>query len=240
MANGAVPSDAGSRSAYTRTGIAGNSASLFVYLVRPDNLFGRRHRSSEREATRRSACARLTLETRGGHRNDAAAAPDLLLLRRQRKRLGVFDCVRFSSRLVWGSNRNSSPSLASLTAWALHDMQPEVERIAAEETDANAADDDHVETSFSAIPFSPRGSSHARSQLRTGRRAHKRLRGARSRKVGHQITKRSSLPPFVERLQTFRNAISCRCNLVGIDGVEFPPVFHALAVDPRKSVPCRG
>ena len=157
----------------------------------------------------------------------------------------VFDCVRFSSRLVLGIEQKlvTVPCIVDRLG-ALHDMQPEIERVAAEDvSDADAADDDHLETGFLRNPLEPGGAHLTRgANCEPVAGHHEGLPAVHPfAEVGHQIAERSGLPAVVERFQAFGNAIGRRRNLVGIDGVEFPPVFRSPAAwDPRKSVLCRG
>ena len=156
--------------------------------------------------------------------DDAARAANLVLLRGQRQRI-----VRFTPRVV-----SELPRLrieAELVAVArirdclgtLHDMKPEVDRVATEDVaHAVAADDHQLETDFFGHAFEAGGAHLAR---RADGKAiagnEKRFPAVHARpEVGHQIAERPGLPPLIQRLEALGNAVGGGRNLVRVDGVE--------------------
>ncbi len=244
--NGAVPSDAGSRSAYTRRVAPGcTTASLSTRCaqticsvvvmrrgelrLRPPHLGKRPDRAAE-------------LAPADGE--DAAARADLLLLGRQGNRRVVL-----ALRLVGQAARRgiegefvAVPSVLDGLR-ALHDVQPEVEGVAPEDVaHAVAADDDELEALFlrhalqssrAHLARGPDGEPLARDQ--------EILAAVHARaEVGHEVAEGARLPPLVERLEALGDAVGGRRDLVGVDRVELfagdlrVPEDERLAADRRR------
>ncbi len=157
---------------------------------------------------------------------DSPRAADLVLLGSERHRL-VGLLPRFVHEVprvgVVGENVPVARLLHRLGA--LHDLEPEVERVAPEDVPHVVAADDHQ--------LEPRLLGHP---LEAGR-AHL-ARGADREavagddeglprmnplaEVGHQEAERSLLPSLVERIEALRDAVLGGRDLVRVDGVELP------------------
>ena len=107
-------------------------------------------------------------------------------------------------------------------------MQPEIQRVAAEDVaHVVAADDHHLEPDFlgnrlqaSRAHFAGRpdrepiaGDDEGLAAMDPGA------------KVRHQVAEGASLPPLVERLESFGDAVCGRRDLVGIDSVQLLAVL---------------
>ena len=147
-------------------------------------------RGGPRRSARWSSCARArrrrrATRSRGARSTDARnsrrptakmppAAADLVFLggQRQRRRRSC-PASRWRAARVAGSKVNSSPSLrVGHRLGALHDVQPEVERVAAEDVaHVVAADDDQLEADLLGDGLEARRAHLARaSRWRSGRR----------------------------------------------------------------------
>ncbi len=152
MAKGAVPSEAGSRSAKTRSVAPGRDPGVLVHAVGPDDLLGRGHAARVLRIgppDLRRARGRLA-EFPPSDGEDAAAAADLLFLGRERNRR-----VALLLRLVGqrAGRRVEGKAVAVLRVGdrfgRLHDVETQVERVPAEDVaHVGAADDDELEPGF--------------------------------------------------------------------------------------------
>jgi hypothetical protein len=198
---------------------------ILVDAMRPDDLFGCREAARVggiRPVDRRRRQHGFP-ELAAADLEDAAAAPDLLFLGRERHRIvalalrdvGEVACRRIEGQLV-------AVLRVRHRFGTLHDVQPEVERVAPEDVPhVVAAHDDQLQPDLFRHTLQPR-----RAHL--ARRAdgepipgdHERLAAVDARaEIRHQVAERSRLPPFVERLEALRHAVGGRRDLIGIDGV---------------------
>jgi hypothetical protein len=112
---------------------------------------------------------------------------------------------------------------------ALHDVQAEVERVAAEDVaHVVAADDHHLEADFLGDALQPGRAHLARRPDREPVAGdHERLAGGARAEVGHQVAERARLPALVERLEALGHAVGRRRDLVGVDRVELPVCYDS-------------
>ena len=155
---------------------------------------------------------------------DAAALANLVFLRAQRHwRVGL--ALREVGDLA--RHRIERELVAVLRVghrlWTLHDVQAEIERVAAEDVaHVVPADDHHLEAHFFGNGLEP-GRRHL-----AGAADRKSIAGNHERfaamhagaEIRHQVAERSGLPALVERVEAFRHAIGGRRDLIGIDRVE--------------------
>jgi hypothetical protein len=197
-----------------------------VDAVRPDDLLRRRQPSGRPlvgPVDDRFALDRLA-ELASADCEDAAGAPDLVLLGRQRQRL-----VALALRLVGQPPRDRVerelvvvPSVGDRVG-ALHDLQPEVERVAAEDvTHVLAGDDDQLETDLLGDRLQPRGAHLARrADGEPVAGDQEGLPGVDAlAEVGHQVAEGTLLPLLVQRVETLRHAVLGRRDLIRVDRVE--------------------
>ena len=163
--------------------------------------------------------------------DDAAAPAEFVFLRRERQRIVGLILRDVGEPARFGIERELvAVARVGDRLGALHDVQPEIERVAAEDVaHVVAADDHHLETGFL-------GDALQASRAHLARRTDgepiagddESLAAMHARaKVGHQVAERSGLPPLVQRFQAFGDAVGRRGDLIGIDGVEFPAVSGA-------------
>ena len=102
-------------------------------------------------------------------------------------------------------------------------MQAEVERVAAEDvTHAVAADDHDLQPGLLGDGLQP-GRAHLarRPDTEALARDHERFPAVHTLpEIWHQVTEGAGLPARVEMVETLRNAVISRGDLVGVDGVE--------------------
>ncbi len=194
--------------------------------MRPDDLRRRRHRPRPFGVGKHDAGRALDrrAEFAPANREDAAALANLILLGAQRDRrvpLALGD-VRDLAR-----HRLERESIAVLRIGdrigALHDVEPEVERVAAEDVShVRAADDDHLETGFLGDRLEA-GRRHlaraADGKPVTGDDEGLARMHARA-EVRHQVAERPRLPSLVERLEALGDAVGRRRDLIRVDRVE--------------------
>ena len=194
--------------------------------MRPDDLLGRRHEPCGLRVgpvhDRPRADGGPEFAPAGGE--DAAAPPDLLFFGRERHRL-----VRFSLRDVrQPPGFRIERELVAVArvrdgVRALRDVQPEVERVSAEDVaHVVAADDDQLEPRLFGDTFQPR-----RAHLAGGSDGEaiagdeERLAAVHARpEVGHEVPERPRLPSLVERVETLRDAVGGGRDLIRVDRVE--------------------
>jgi hypothetical protein len=102
-------------------------------------------------------------------------------------------------------------------------VQAEIERVAAEDiAHVVAADDHHLEADFFGDRLQAGGTHLARrADGKPVAGNHECLAAVHARpEIGHQVPEGTRLPPLVEGLEAFRDAIARRRDLVGVDGVE--------------------
>jgi len=227
--NGAVPSDAGSRSAVHAERRAGRDVGVLVDAVRPDDPFGRRHPPSGlvvRPFDLRLPPHRVG-ELAPADREDPARAADLVLLRRERLRV-----VGRALRLV------REPAARGLEAervavlrivdrgGRLHDLEAEIERVPAEDVAHVVAAHDHqLEARLLGDGLQAGGAHLARAP--DGEPVagdHERLAAVHAlSEIGHQESERAGLPALIERIEALGHAVLGRSDLVRVDGVELLP-----------------
>src|SRR5438132_6378782 len=159
--------------------------------------------------------------------DDPAGAADLLLLRRESRRL-----VRLAAGLVcqlsrFGIERERVAFLRVLDGLAALDHgEPEVERVAAEDVaHRRAADDDHLDPGFIGDALEAGGAHFAGAPDREAVAGDDEGLAAVNAfaEVRHEVAKRARLPPRVERIEALRDAVVGRRALIRVDGVELPP-----------------
>ncbi len=202
--------------------------------MRPDDLLGRRQVSRDRvvRETRSSGCTidrGAELATAGG--DDAARPAKLVFLRRQRLRIvGLALCdVRDLPRLGIERELVPVPGIGNCLR-TLDDVQPEIQRVAAEDVPhVVAADDHHLEPDFFGDRLQAGRAHFARRPDREPIAGDDERLAAMDAgaKVRHQVAKRASLPSLVERFERFGHAVGGRRDLVGVDGVALPAVLGA-------------
>ncbi len=195
--------------------------------MRPDDLLGRGHPSRLRGIRPLDRAVRSStdcLELAAPRREDAAGLADLVLLRAQRHRLvllalgfvGQAPRLRLERELV-------AVFRVGNRLRALHDLQPEVERVAPEDVaHVVAADDHHLEADLVGDRLEA-GRAHlarrADGEPVAGDEEGLAAVNARA-EIGHQVAERSRLPALVERIEALRDAVGGRRDLIGIDRVE--------------------
>ena len=229
MANGAVPSEAGRRSADAerRARLQFSRLEILVDAVRPDDLLGRRHLLG---GVRLGPVDGRTREDglpefAPADVEDASAPANLFFLWRQRDRL-VGLAARDVAQLP--RERIERELVAVLRVGdgfgALHDVQAEVEAVPPEDiAHVLAADDDHLQPSFLGDALQARRTHlTGRSDRETVAGDDEVLAAVHPRaKIRHQIAERPGLPALVERLEALGHAVGRGRDLIRIDGVEF-------------------
>ena len=126
---------------------------------------------------------------------------------------------------------------------ALHDVQPEVEAVAAEDVPhVVAADDDHLEAGLLGDALEA-GRAHLarRSDREPVAGDDEGLPAVHARaEVGHQVAERAGFPLLVERLEALGHAVGGRRDLIRVDRVAFlgelrPWKAHRIPEDERPS-----
>ncbi len=201
---------------------------ILVDAMRPDDLLGGGHPPGQ---LRRSPVERGTPADRAGELapadgEDAAAPADLLFLRRQRhRRVGLV--LRDVAQLSRIGIETEGVAVAGVGhgLGTLHHVQPEIERIAAEDVPhVRAADDHHLEAGFFRDPLQ---SGRAHLARGTDREAvagdDEGLATVHAgAKAGHQIAEGPRFPALVQRVEALRHAVGRGRNLIGINRVELP------------------
>ncbi len=179
-------------------------------------------------------------------REDPAAAADLFFLGRERDRR-VSSALRLVAQLTRHRIERERIVVSRVLHGfrALHDMEPEIEAVAAEDVPhVPAADDDQLEPRFFGDTLEAGGTHLAR---RANRKAvagdHEVLAAMDPRpEIRHQVPKRTGLPALVERLEALGDAVRRRSDLIGIDRVQLlatrrlfgVPENQRLAADERR------
>ena len=196
--------------------------------------------AARRRASRSPARAHRRRELAPADREDAAAAADLLFLRRQRHRRRRSCPASRSRARACGSNVNSSPSRASATASGLcTTCRPRLKPLRRKMSPMLWPQTiDHLEAGLFGDALEARRAHLAR---RADREAiagdDERLAAMHARaEVRHQVAERAGLPALVERLEALRHAIGRRRDLVGVDRVELLRLRRRSS-DPRRSAP---
>ena len=210
--------------------------------MRPHDLLGRRHparRLGVRPFRARAAAATDSRNSRRPDGEDAAAAPDLLLLRRERDGL-----VGAAQRLVRepARARIEGEDVAVLRVGdglrTLNDVQAEVERVAPEDVaHVVPADDDELEPDFLGDALQSRGAHLARGSDREAVAGddERLARMHALAKVGEEVAEGAFLPPLVERVEALGDAVGRRGDLVGVDRVELAARCLGVPEDERPA-----
>ena len=200
---------------------------VLVDAMRPDDLRGRRHASArDRDPgnTTSGVRAHRRRELTPADGEDAAALANLVFLRAQRHgRVGL--ALRHVGDLARHRLERELVAVSRIGhgLGALHHVQAEVERVAAEDVaHVVAADDHHLEADFFGDGLQPGRRHLARAADRESIAGnHERLAAMHAgAKIRHQIAERSRLPSLVERVEALRHAVGGRRNLIGVDRVE--------------------
>ena len=113
---------------------------------------------------------------------------------------------------------------------ALHDVQSQIEGVAAEDVaHVLAAHDHHLETGFVGDALET-GRAHLarRPDRKPIAGDDERLTAVHARpKIGHQVTERAGLPSLIQRVEALGHTVGRRCDLIGIDGVELAAVARS-------------
>src|SRR5262245_50674493 len=194
--------------------------------MRPHNLLGRRHgprlvRIGPLDARDRRQRRAELAAARG---EDATGPADFIFLWREWHRLVglLLGVVREKARLRIEAELVAIPGVGN-SSRTLHHVQAKVERVAAEDVaHVVAADDYHLETDFFGDRLQSGGTHLARRADRKPVAGnHERLAAVHARpEIRYQVPEGARLPPLVESLEAFRDAIGRRRDLVGVDGVE--------------------
>ena len=221
---------------------AGLDLGVRVDPMRPHDLLGRGHPAralrigplDPRRGGRRRG------EFPPADRDDPAAAPDLVFLRRQRHRIVglALRLVRQPARIGVEAEFVAVGRIGHRLG-TLDDFQAEVERVAAKDVaHVPAADDHHLQSDFFGDAFESRRAHLPRRTDGESIAGHQeRLAAMHPRaEIRHQVAERPRLPTLVERGQALGDAIGGRRNLIGVDGVELLFLPEDLA-GPRKSAP---
>ena len=244
MANGAVPSDAGSRSAYTRSvSPGGRRRRVLVDAMRPDDLLGRGHAAGgvPRPASRSRGVSTDAAELTAADGEDSAAAADLFFLGRERHRL-VGLLLRDVGQLA---RRGIERELVAVLRIGdrlrtLDNMEAEIEGVAAKDVaHVVAADDNELQPGFLRHALQS-GRAHL-----TRRADGEAVAGDDERlaavhplaEVRHQIAEGACLPSLVQCLQALGDTVGRWRDLIGVDRIE---LLRPGSSDPRKSAPDPG
>ncbi len=223
---------------------AGHDVGVLVHAVRPDDLLGGGHRPRARSASGHTISGVRSTDERNSRR-PTAKMPPLWRISSSFALSGtgvyVLPCVTLTSCARHGIEGELVAVLrVGHRLGALHDVQAEVERVAAEDVaHVVAADDHHLEAHLLGDRLEARGRHLARAadgEAVAGddeglARVHA---GA---EVGHQVAERPGLPALVQRVEALGHAVGRGRDLVGVDGVELLP---GLRSGPRRSAPRRG
>src|SRR2546423_3631917 len=210
--------------------------------MRPDDLVGRREPAGGGGIRPRHvghATDRFG-ELATADLDDPAGAPDLLLLRRQGRRL-----VRLAARLVgqlprFRVERERVAFLRVLDRLtALDHGEPEVQSVAPEDVaHRGTADDDHLESCLVGNALEARGSHLARApDWKAVARHDERLAAMHAlAEVRHEVAERPRFPARVEGVEALRHTVVGRRDLIRVDGVELFPRYLGVPEDERLAV----
>src|SRR5437867_1027326 len=214
---------------------------LLVDAVRPKDLFGRG------EASRRcgvgpphGGCATDGFgKLASADLDDPAGAADLLLLRRERRRL-----VALASSLVrqLPGRRVERERVALLRLLdclaALDHVEAEVEGVPPEDVaHRGATHDDHLDSGFIGDALEAGGTHLARASDGEPVAGDDERLSAMDpfAEVRHEVTEGPCLPALVQRVEALRNAVAGRRDLVRVDGVELLSGHLGIPEDERLS-----
>ena len=200
---------------------------ILVDAMRPDDLLGRRHlRGGVRlgpvddGARQRPTCGTRAGRPRRSRRCGGSLLPSATAAPGRRS------CP--ASRFAAARRQRIERELVAVLRVgdglrALHDVQAEVEAVAAEDVaHVVAADDHHLQAGFFGDALEP-GRAHlarrADGEAIAGDDEGLAAVHARA-EVRHQVAERSRLPALVERLEALGHAVGGRRDLIGVDGVE--------------------
>ena len=245
IANGAVPSDAGSRSAYTRSVAPGVTAAdvstrCAQTICSVDVM---RRACSGSGHTMRGVAATAALNSR----RPTAKMPPVCRISSSFALSGtgsyVLPCVSFVSRRDCGSKLNASPSRASATASGLcTTCRPRLSALRRKMSPMLWPQTMTISRpTSSAMAFRPAGLISRDDPIANRSPAiDERLAAMDARaEIGHQVAERAGLPALVERVEALGHAIGGGRNLIGVDGVELLRLARGPS-DPRKSARGRG
>ncbi len=164
-------------------------------------------------------------------RDDASASAELVFLGRERHGLvGALlgQVGQLPRRWIEGELVAVACILDCLRT--LHDVQSQIERVAAEDVaHVPAAHDHHLEPGLVGDAFEAGRAHLPRGPDREAIAGDdERLAPVDTRpEIGHQVAERTGLPPLIQRVEALGYTVGGRCDLIGIDGVEFAPVSRA-------------